>query len=234
MHDASCFLTLTYDDAHLPPDRSLHKDHLQKFLKRLRKKIDPIKARFYACGEYGENFARPHYHLCLFGYDFPDRVLASNRCDHKVYTSATLSDLWPFGFHYIGSLTFDSAAYVARYCTKKVTGKNAESYYQGKLPEFTLMSLKPGIGATWYDKFSSDIIPSDFMIVNGRKMLPPKYFDRLSEKLHSSKFKRIKTKRKQRAYKNSDNSTLARLDVRMKIKNAQVKTLHRHFEKEIS
>ena len=75
----------------------------------------------------------------------------------KYYTSSDLQVLWPYGYSAIGDLTFESAAYVARYCTKKITGKIADDYYQGKSCEFPLMSLKPGIGFEWFQKFKGDV-----------------------------------------------------------------------------
>ena len=76
-YDCNAFITLTYDEENLPADGSLNYDHFQLFMKRLRKAIEPNKVRFYMCGEYGEENGRPHFHACLFGYDFPDKVMLS-------------------------------------------------------------------------------------------------------------------------------------------------------------
>ena len=152
MHEASlyednCFITLTYANEYLPPGGSLRKRDFQLFMKRLRKRFSDGVIRFYHCGEYGENTFRPHYHALLFNFDFVDKTLWSLRGEHKVYRSAVLEDLWPSGQSEIGSVSFESAAYVARYITKKVTGARAEGHYRAvdeltgeifdRLPEYS-------------------------------------------------------------------------------------------------
>ena len=103
LHDRNCFITLTYNDKFLPKDRSLYYPHFQKFMKRLRKKFgDGIK--FYMCGEYGDQFGRPHFHACIFNHDFSDKVFwkyssASNKFGRKgaqipLYRSNDLEELW--------------------------------------------------------------------------------------------------------------------------------------------
>lgn len=83
LHEASlyqdnCFITLTYDDAHLDPLGSLNKDDFVKFMKRLRFQYGP-KIRFFHCGEYGTLLNRPHHHACIFNFDFYDKELLSIR-----------------------------------------------------------------------------------------------------------------------------------------------------------
>ena len=99
--------------------------------------------RFFHCGEYGELLYRPHYHACLFGFDFSDKVLWSTRGGVRLYRSKILEKLWTFGFSTIGDVTFESAAYVARYCTKKITGDKADEHYNGRSPEYVTMSRPP-------------------------------------------------------------------------------------------
>ena len=83
------------------------------------------------CGEYGENRGRPHFHACLFNFDFPDKkVWRKTSQGHPVWRSPSLEALWPYGFSEIGSVTFQSAAYVARYIMKKATGRDAEQVYE--------------------------------------------------------------------------------------------------------
>lgn len=192
MHEAqcwpsNCFLTLTYRDEAVPSHGSLVYRHFQLFMKRLRK-ARGSRIRFFMCGEYGETTQRPHYHACLFGCDFSDAVDYSVRDGIRLRTSRELERLWGHGFCTVGDLTFESAAYVGRYCVKKVTGRAAEDHYTrlvpetGELvsiePEFARMSLRPGIGATWLEKFMSDVYNHDYVIVNGRKHRPPKYYDK--------------------------------------------------------
>lgn len=183
MHDASVFLTLTYAPKHLPEDRSLHPEHVTLFLKRLRKSI-PCKIRYYLCGEYGSQFSRPHYHLIIFGYHFPDRELFNS--EKKYYTSPLISSKWTFGYHILTDFSFDTAAYVARYCLKKVTGEPAEEHYNitdvetGRVttlhPEYARMSRRKGIGYGFYENFFGDLFPSDSMSHNGKLIRPPKIF----------------------------------------------------------
>ena len=149
MHEENSFVTLTYSDEHLPDGGRLVLDDFQRFFKRLRKRVG-VPVRYYHCGEYGETFGRPHYHACIFGYGFPDRVLWSYSNGQPLYSSKELSDLWPYGHALIGEVTFDSAAYVARYIMKKVNGDRADEHYRrvdldtGEIyqlpPEYTTMS----------------------------------------------------------------------------------------------
>jgi hypothetical protein len=189
MHSDNAFVTLTYNDANLPSDKGLHHEHFQKFFKRLRKKYSHLKLRFYMCGEYGDLNARPHFHACIFGLSFDDRVLWSKSGGNRLYTSPTLDQLWPYGFASIGDVTFESAAYTARYILKKITGQPAFDHYNSidpdtgeittRKPEYNKMSLKPGIGKPWLDKFQTDVYPHDYVIINSKKVKPPKYYDKL-------------------------------------------------------
>ena len=118
MYDDNCFITLTYSNQHIPADGSLDVRVFQKFMKRLRKRFgDGI--RFYHCGEYGSLLGRPHYHACLFNFDFPDKYLWKENNGQKLYRSPSLEELWPYGYSSIGTVTFESAAYVARYILKR-------------------------------------------------------------------------------------------------------------------
>jgi len=187
LHAESSFLTLTYRDESLPPDNSLQVRDLQLFIKRLRKKLEPHRIRFYACGEYGDRGDRPHYHLIVFGYDFPDKkVWRKSTSEHLLYRSKTLEEIWPHGHSEIGTVTAATGAYVARYCLKKVTGPHAEDYYlrpnlhTGEIasvhPEFAIMSTRPGIGYGWFAKYETDAFPSCFLVLNGKKVPVPRYY----------------------------------------------------------
>lgn len=192
LHDENSFLTLTYDDDHLPHQGQLVYPHFQDFMKRLRYRVGkPL--RFYMCGEYGENFDRPHFHAILFGHAFYDDRLLLKRTDSgSLYSSAFLDSVWKFGMCSVGDVTFDSAAYVARYVVKKVTGKNADEHYTRvdgmtgevyqKVPEFSRMSLQNGgIGAGWLDKFSSDVINSGAVMNYNVARSVPRYYTRMLE-----------------------------------------------------
>lgn len=176
LHEASChasslFVTLTYDDAHLPPGETLVKRDLQLFFKRLRKACGPC--RYYAVGEYGSRTFRPHYHALLFGVDFADAVVFS-RDDRGVclLRSPELESIWGLGFAPFGEVTFESAAYCARYCLTK----EAHSF-PDRLPEFSIMSRRPGIGSLWSFLYGQEVYRHDSCVVRGRASRPPRYYD---------------------------------------------------------
>ncbi|AXL15150.1 replication initiator protein [Microviridae sp.] len=230
LHEENCFLTLTYDDDHLPYGGTLVKSDFQKFMKRLRKKFSGERIRYYHCGEYGEKGQRPHYHACIFGFDFRDKVQWSVRKGFPVWRSDVLEALWPLGNSEIGSLTFDSAAYCARYILKKVTGFEAEYFYSEydsetgelfeRLPEYTTMSRRPGIGAEWYRKFRDEVFPYDEVIVNGRPVRPPRFYGDLYE-LESPEGASEVRKRRQRS-RRRDEETWERLLVRQVCDEARI------------
>lgn len=176
MHSASAFLTLTYDNKHLPAGNTLVKRDLQLFMKRYRK-IAGNGIRFFACGEYGEKNGRPHYHVLLLNSDFVDKKPIPSRSENQYYTSSLLSKLWTAGSHIIGNVDFDSAAYVARYCTKKITGPKAAAHYGGRQPEFLVMSRRPGIGTAYLEKYKSEMYTHDNVIVNGVPSSLPRFYD---------------------------------------------------------
>lgn len=162
--DTACFLTLTYDDEHLPADGSLDKSDLQKFFKRLRKNLKGKKIKYFACGEYGEHFYRPHYHAIVFGVD-------------SVRFQKVIEDSWRLGFISVGTVTADSANYVARY-TVKGGLTDEECYKLGLQPQFLTMSRRPGIGSNLatskeYQEWFSN---TGFCVDKGIKYPIPRYY----------------------------------------------------------
>jgi hypothetical protein len=226
LHTYNSFLTLTYSDENLPEDLSIHIEHLQLFWKRLRKHLKGKKIRYYACGEYGDKYSRPHYHACLFGHEFKDKVLHKTNFDgQKLYTSETLNGLWGKGHCLIGNVTFESAAYVARYITKKISGIDEETYSRVNIidgeiikvkPEFASMSRRPAIGKQFFEKYKYDMYPEDQVIMRRRKMKPPNYYDKLIDKEEPISLKMIKAKRLEKA-RNSKDNTYERLRVKEKV-----------------
>lgn len=206
LYQNSYFLTLTYDDEHLPKSGSLVPDDLQKFLKRLRRYVEyhgsDKKIRFFACGEYGDNFLRPHYHAIIFNLDISDLKRFSTSFSGDIYyTSETINQIWKNGYVIIGEVTFESCAYVARYVTKKMTGSQADFYYEGRQPEFVRMSRRPGIGSAWLDQYKSDVYPHDYIVIrDGIKVKPPKYFDKLFESIAPDEMSMIKSLRSVSGY----------------------------------
>jgi hypothetical protein len=194
MHDHNCFITLTYSDDNLPRDRSLDYEHFRLFIKRLRRKVKPAKISFLMSGEYGDEFTRPHYHACIFGYDFPDKYYWANRNGNDSYRSEILENTWKFGHAEIGELNFATAAYVASYTVKKV-GEYDEQKFQEhyswfdpstgeyflRRPEFGRMSLRPAIGKRFYDAYGDDF-HKGYTTEGGRKRAIPEYYKRLAEK----------------------------------------------------
>lgn len=208
MHEASqyennSFLTLTYSDDKLPLGNSLYKPHIVAFLKALRRHVEPIKIRFFQCGEYGEAFSRPHHHMVLFNYAFPDVTLWSIRHDTKLYRSPSLEKLWPHGFSSIGEVNFESVAYAARYVLKKVTGNRKDEHYGSRQPEYITMSRRPGIGRPFYDKFKTDLYNHDQCVIRDNFVVkPPKYYDAIYDTEDPVKMKIYKGLRMKHALEN--------------------------------
>jgi len=233
----NCFITLTYDDAHLPPNNSLDKRTMQLFIKKLRKKYKNKKIKYYLCGEYGELNTRPHYHICMFGHDFPDKTLWSVRDGVQLYLSDTLSQLWPNGYATVGEVTFESAAYVARYCLKKRKGGQGGEplgsppcQAETLIPEFSLMSRNPGIGRRWFDLYQNDILSTDKIIVrNNLKIKPPKYYDSIVKSSNPKLMEAIKWKRKSAI--DPAEQTYERLRTKEEIATIKKNLLKRGYEK---
>lgn len=238
LYEDNCFLTLTYNDECLPVDGSLNKKHFQDFMKRVRKRFCPRKVRYYHCGEYGDQLDRPHYHACLFNLDFSDKKLFSENNGYPLFTSEVLEDLWPYGFSTIGDLTFESAAYTARYVLKKVTGHNASDHYlrcdeygvaYWLEPEYTTMSRRPGIGKDWYEKYKADVFPSDEVPVPGSGLFKkvPRYYEQILASEEPEQHEEIKKLRQAFRRAHGDEYSPERLMDKYKVKKAQVSQLKR-------
>lgn len=233
-YDDNAFITLTYDDEHLPQDNSVDVRTWQLFMKRLRKRAGS-KIRFFASGEYGEKNFRAHYHALLFNYDFSDKKhWSTTPAGHRLYRSQLLEELWPYGFATIGSVTHESAGYVARYTMKKVGGDRAADHYlrphpiTGKLyqvkPEFAVMSRRPGIGHGFTQKFKSDFFPNDFVVVEGVKTPVPRYY---LKQLSEEEQRELKLARTARAVPYKAERTNARRFAKMTVRNARISPLKR-------
>lgn len=239
LHEQKCFITLTYDNAHLPQGGTLVKKHFQDFMKRLRKPYGPGAIRYFHCGEYGEITKRPHYHACLFGTEFIEdkRFHTRNAQGDTIYTSERLESTWGMGFCTIGNFTFETAAYVARYILKKVSGPTAPKHYRQvdlttgetieRIPEYVTMSLKPAISSAWFDAFSADVYPDDFCVMRGKKLPVPRYYDLRLGRMNKPLLEHLKKRRIANGKKNASNSTHERLHIRETVKLAQIKSLKR-------
>lgn len=238
LYDRNCFVTLTYSDEFLPTGGTLDKKAFPKFMKRLRKRFPNERPRYYHCGEYGDQCGRPHYHACLFNYDFEDKTLWKMRGGYPVWRSGILEEIWPFGQSELGTVTLESAAYVARYVMKKVTGERAEDHYvrldeaSGELlplvPEYTTMSRRPGIGAAWFAKFGKEVFPRDEVVVNGRLVKAPGFYLAQLEKLDPAMAEEVR--RSRRLARNPDEETFERLRVREECAEARIARLERDLQ----
>lgn len=240
-HEESAFLTLTYSDVWLPDDYSVSVRPLQLFFKRLRKFLGRPGLRYFACGEYGDDNYRPHYHAILFGHSFPDKYpWRKTPSGFVTCRSAALEKLWPFGHCEIGTVTPQSCGYVARYVTKKVYGREAPEHYKrvhpltGEVvqvaPEFLVMSKN--IGKRWFEEFHVDVFPSDFVVVNGIKKPIPRYYQRMAE-VRMDQFKAVreaKEKREEKSFADRPDDTPERRAVREEVALRRLEQLKRDHD----
>lgn len=227
-HEVSSFITLTYDEKNLPVDGSLDYRHFQLFMKRLRDRSD-FKFKFYMCGEYGDRNNRPHYHALLFGCDFNDRVFYKRtRSGDRLDTSQLLEDVWQLGFCVVGDVTFESAAYVARYITKKVTGDRAADHYMGRTPEFTNMSN--GIGSKWIAQYGRQTYCHDNIIINGKKARVPRFYDNKFEIVDSARLEAVKKLRVRKAKLRGEDLSNRRSWTREKVMKARLNLGDRDYD----
>lgn len=190
--EASCyahnwFLTLTYDDDHLPSNPT--NKEMSDFMKALRNKLGN-GIRFFGCGEFGTHTKRFHMHLILFNCDIPDARRIGKVKDGAYYSSEIIEKIWNKGHIILGDVTYASCGYVARYCVKKVFG-------DGK-GEFVLMSRKPGIGYKYFEDHQEEIYRDDKVYFNFGKSIyqsPTRFFDKCFSSINPTRYKEIKDKR---------------------------------------
>lgn len=230
LHDRNCFLTLTYgEDAPL----SLRYRDVQLFWKRLRA-WSKAKLRYYCGGEYGEENYRPHYHACVFGFGFDDLTYwGKSPSGSRLYRSARLERLWPHGFSSVGALTFESAAYVARYCMKKMTGDGDQKYYNVIDPdtgeifprEKENARMSKGIGADWLRLYWPEVARTGKVVARGHEAEAPRFYMKRLRKL--SAMEEIELRRHQVAVLQAADRTDERLAVREAVTKARSNLLKR-------
>lgn len=250
MHQENDYITLTYGGK---PHPSLQYRHWQLFMRRLRKTLKPKKVRFYMAGEYGEYCrrcnltskkctcedyqpgpGRPHFHAIIFGHSFAGKSpIGKSPAGFQLWRSTQLEQLWPYGHVATGNVSFESCAYVARYIMKKINGDLAPAHYlhvdaeTGEIctrqPEFNRMSLKPGIGATWWQKFKGDVYPEGKVVINGRLTSSPKYYDKLTEKCDPEVIEQLKYEREIKGRQNYQDNTDERLAVKEQVAIARTR-----------
>lgn len=257
-HVDNWFVTLTYDEEHVPhgydtqtgaySGYTLNKKHLSAFMKRLRSKLSDqyghTGIRFFACGEYGETFFRPHYHILLYNCPLPDlRLHRVTKLGHKCWRSKIIEDAWNMGITEVSEFNWQTASYVSRYVMKK-KGNQQESENIMKLaglqPEFTEMSTAPGIGRARYDAQKMKIYDLDELFVDtGTKVLKLhslKYYDKLYGIEQPELMKEIKYQRRlwaDEAEKNQDSkTTLTRVERRL-FQEEQLKKRHKRLPRQL-
>lgn len=211
-HDQNWFLTLTYDDDHVPyseyvdldgviqTSMTLVKKDVQDFVKRVRSDLNYRGLdgfRYYCAGEYGDHTARPHYHMIAFGLHLDDLKLYKETPIGNYYTSDFLSSKWRNGYVIIGNVEYDSCAYVARYILKKQKGDSSAIYdFYNVCPEFSLSSRRPAIGSQYFYDHYISIFPRDSIVLpSGRCVRPPRLFDDYMSKMDEELMADIKLKR---------------------------------------
>lgn len=226
LYKENAFVTVTYNEDCIPEGGSLVLRHHQLFMKRLRERLE-FPVRFMMCGEYGETTFRPHYHYLLFGWYPSDGRLYSSSNGNSVYTSKWLDDIWGYGECKVGAVTFESAGYVARYTMKKLSDNKLSQVYEGREPEFFLMSRRPGLGHGWAAQFLHEWYRNDYAVVNGHKVKPPKYYDSIVEKFTPELMRKVKADRKAARTQDEIDSDYRRGYVREEVKAAAITTLGR-------
>lgn len=216
LHEHNAFVTLTYDDAHLPhvnedEDQpvTLRKQDFVTFMKRLRKhradnynrerktkKDSPIPVtKFLQAAEYG-SLGRPHHHAIIFGWWPTDATPWKKSGEHMLFRSPTLEQLWPHGYSSVGHVTAASAAYVAQYTLKK---QHEEARFLGDIvPEY--MTCSKGIGLLWLKLHHRDVYTKDYVVNReGYIHRPPRYYDEHYNKRFPEHFAEVKANRNREA-----------------------------------
>lgn len=251
-HEHNWFLTLTYDEEHLPVEEvfdpatgecfdfaTLVKRDLQLFWKRLRKAVEPEKIRYYACGEYGDKTFRPHYHAIVFGLKLDDLQHYKYDGRFNYYNSPLLRQTWQKGEVIVANACWESAAYVARYVMKKQKGNTKGVYDDLSIePEFVTMSRKPGLSRNYFDVKGVELFDFDRIYLDtgssSKEFVPPRYYKRLFDELDPEEARRRSEKRMEVATarmlskrKQTSVSYLDMLEIEEKMKQKQIKTLKR-------
>ena len=166
-HANNIFVTLTYNDESMADGAQLVQKDLTDYIKRVRKAIEPRKIKYYACGEYGEKYGRPHYHLIFFGLGFADEEVVRSK--------------WRYGFVKVGTVTEQSCRYVAKYINKAALGNNKKIMLAaGKVPQFNLMSK--GLGERWLIDNANDVAHRG-IVRQGKSIGMPRYYKKVLKKL---------------------------------------------------
>lgn len=246
------FVTLTFNNEmlqHRENPNSLNKTSFRCWVKRLRKAISEKygkEIRIMACGEYGAKHKRPHYHMIIYGFNFPDKkVWKYNKIRGKdviYYRSDFLEDIWrpayssdSYGFSVIGLVNFETSAYVARYVTKKLFGRVAEKVYKDIEPEFLTVSRNPGLGYNYLLKYYKDMFNHNYVTLpNGFKAPIPRYYANKLEEFDPELYSKWSIEKTDKMIENlfieNLDSTQERLTVLEKLKSMNLNILYRQYE----
>lgn len=195
MHEENSFLTLTYNEESIKElidiphsietgkeEYKLNYEHVQQFMKRLRKTTSK-ELGFFATGEYGDRTNRPHWHILIFGwYPTDSRAQYKNHRGDQICTSEQLGRLWPHGNSNVGTVTFESAGYVARYAAKKLgTSQDDQSPYK----PISKKSQRNAIGKKFLQRYYEDIFNHGYVVLdNGSRVGIPRYYEKWLKKEH--------------------------------------------------
>lgn len=189
LHKNNIFLTLTYSQENLKSPRLDYRD-FQLFMKSLRELhtrdiTDPelkneMAISYMVTGEYGDKNKRPHWHAIIFNYEPPDLVFhREDDNGYKIFKSKIIDDLWAKNDpvkcpNEIGSVTIESAGYVARYAAKKLCHGNDQEHDYHPIHK---TSSKHAIGKRYIEKNFTRIFRNGFVrLPNGQKTKIPRYY----------------------------------------------------------
>lgn len=240
--NSSYFLTLTFRPAELNRlGWSLRPECFTTFMKRYRHHFG--KCRYYMVGEYGTRFLRPHFHVCMFGESIGDLMpLRVSQAGFQTYQSFALDECWGHGEANVAELTFESAAYCARYMMDKPTTEQERKKRYERIdpdtgevfqviPEYSRMSLRPAIAKEWMTRFQNDVYPHDYVVTReGKKSKPPRAYDKWYEEKEPDKFEKMKQERRAEAKLKANDNTPARLKVKKQIAEATLQLKARNYE----
>jgi hypothetical protein len=205
----NAFITLTYNDDHLPAHESLEPHQLTRFIKRLRNRAtrhpeDILGERAHGvrtihCGEYGGTTERPHYHLLAFNCGFRDAQKNGHNNGNDYYRSQILDELWsdergPIGHANFGMITAGAAAaYMAKYTMKNKHRRDRfnEDGEVTKLKEFMRMSTRPMIGQNWVDKWAKTDARHGTIWDDGHHVPIPRSYRRAIQKHYPELYEEI-------------------------------------------
>ena len=219
LHENSLFLTLSYDRKNLPSDYMLNHRHFQLFMKKLRKRESgkrfPKPLRYLMCGEYGEKTYRCHYHAIIFGLEETDLAYYKDgKNGDPIYRSEKIEQLWGRGEVPIGSVTLASCIYVAKYINKTKLMTNKLMKHEGFVKPYNASSRRPGIGMPYLYKNWQDFYPRGYCIVDGKKYMLPRAYDKWVQENHPKEFKEVKRIRAMERHNKVKDLTLSELDKR--------------------